>query len=688
MKETLQQQAGAWMQGASADKAAYSASQASPQAGSQVALTTNQADALNEIIRQLDGSAPRRTIALYGPRGSGKTTLISELLESPRPRRTVLQRKVVGFVADAGLLDTRLAPWIQLVNSVLDKLTELAQPTPPMMIADLKTELRELVRLEMRNDEASRVTSELAAAAFAHHWRSAFPRLLLDIVMQMNAALVVALDHVEQLEPVPAAQLLEAARYFLNAAGCTTVLLADENALIAKLDASGSGIDGEYVLNQWASAKLVLHPSPSGRLNRTANPFGSQLLSSTPAVRDVAHDATTATSPANHADVPGPVLATLRNTGQLDAAVNQWRAAMRAVIRRAQDGGPSSNVGGELMAKVVALRYLHTELFDAARFDAALLVGLERRVGNPRLAEVGNEFDRVVAADEKLKSLFKSQPLFGNIETRDLATALRMAFTEDAAGQLGQPATAPALGTADAVSTGAARFSPVALLQRALPNLKQATQRATQQATSGLLRGMPQRQSASDAVSGQMLPALNVAPNAAPDAATRAMPRIAARSMPSDIPNIYVGLATTLSLAAGTFILDRIIKLAMLGAQPAAEGLLRLDASTLMPANINLLNSGAAIAAELLGVALAALIFVFWGRSNKLYAASLGLMLGAFSANLIDRMAYGAVLNYIHVGQLPTFNLAHVALAGGVILMIVAMLSLKPAQEARAAARN
>jgi len=632
-------------------------------------LTTNQADALNEIIRQLDGSAPRRTIALLGPRGSGKTTLISDLLENPRPRRTVLQRKVVGFVADAGLLDTRLAPWIQLVNSVLDKLTELSQPTPPMMIADLKTELRELVRLENRKDEASHITSDLASAAFAHHWRSAFPRLLLDIVMQMNAAMVVALDHVEQLEPALAAQLMEAARYFLNAAGCTTILLADENALVAKLDESGPGVDGELVLNQWASTKLVLHPAPSGRLSRAPESQQTRLVSATAAAQPLRN-----ASQMDHADVPGPVLAMLRSTGQVDAAVSQWRAAMRAVIRRAQDG-QASNVTGELMAKAVALRYLHPELFDAARFDAALLVGLERRVGNARLAEVGNEFDKVVASDEKLKSLFKSQPLFGNVEIRDLATAMRMAFTEEPVGVVdgtSNPASAGALIASAAPSrtttgTGSTLWPD---LKRTATGLLRNLQTATASASSAVSAA------ASSAASSAAMPRTVGAPRSAN--AARALPR----SLPDNVLNIGVALATFVSLAAGTFILDRVAKLIMLGAQPALEGLFRLDVSALIPANLNLLNSGAAVAAELLGVALSILIFLSWGRTNKIYAASLGLMLGAFSANLIDRMAYGAVLNYIHVGQLPTFNFAHAGLALGVVLLIVGMLSLKqPARE-------
>ncbi len=565
-------------------------------------LSSNQTRALEEFIHQLDGNAPRRTVALLGPHGSGKSTLVVELLESQRPRRTTLKRRVIGFVADASLLDTRITPWIQLVNSVLDKLTDLAQPTPPMMIADLKTELRELARLERGNDEASKVTGDLASAAFAHHWRSAFPRLILDIVMQNNATFVVALDHLERIEPVKAMQLMEAARYFLGAPGCTTLLLGDEAALVEHLDKTEAGADGDAMLRKWASARVALKPSAFA--NTTAKP--------TPQAKPTASPITKT----NPTDVPAPVMLLLSATSHTDEAVTQWRAAMRAIMRRAQDGQPI-NMGSELMAKVIALRYHSQALFSSSRMDAGLLVGLERRIGNPRLAEVGNEFDKIVATNENLRALFKSQPSFGSVEVRDLATALRLAFSEEAANSLVLDAPAE-------VGTNARSI---------LPELKRTT--------STILR------------------------NAAASAT---------EAIPSSWMDIGTALATAVSLACGVFIVDRLIKLLMLSAQNALGGLLKMDVNALLPASTNLANSGAALAAELLGIALAALIFVFWGRNNKLHAAALGLIIGGMAANLIDHVAYSAVLNYIHLGQLPAFNLAHVGLLMGGALLIVSMV--------------
>jgi lipoprotein signal peptidase len=572
-------------------------------------LTLNQTRALEEFIQQLDGNAPRRTVALLGPHGSGKSTLIVELLESPRPRRTTLKRRVLGFVADASLLDTRITPWIQLVNSVLDKLTDLAQPTPPMMIADLKTELRELARLENRNDEAAKVTSDLASAAFAHHWRSAFPRLILDIVMQNNATFVVALDHLERIEPVKAMQLMEAAQYFLGAPGCTTLLLADEASLINHLDQSEAGADGAAMLRKWASARVALKSSN----------FGKPITKAIARNEAIASPITkTNTGPT---DVPAPVLQTLSATGHADEAVTHWRAAMRAIMRRAQDGQPIT-MSGELMAKVIALRYQAQALFNSARMDAGLLVGLERRIGNPRMAEVGNEFDTLVAADENLKTLLKSQPMFGSVEVRDLATALRLAFSEEAANSLVMEAAA------EMGNTGTSRST--------LTDLKRTT--------SNILRSVASTATA------------------------------ATEAIPSSWVNIGTAVATAISLACGLFILDRLIKLLMLSAQTALGGLLQLDVNALLPATNDLANSGASIAAEMVGIGLATLIFLFWGRNHKLHSAALGLIIGGMAANLIDHVAYGAVLNYIHLGQLPAFNLAHVGLLMGGALLLVSML--------------
>ena len=116
----------------------------------------------------------------------------------------------------------------------------------------------------------------------------------------------------------------------------------------------------------------------------------------------------------------------------------------------------------------------------------------------------------------------------------------------------------------------------------------------------------------------------------------------------------------------------------MLFRSPILGGLLEL---TPVSRNIaDVMNSGLAIGAELAGVALALLMLIFWGvsraagRGGMLYAVSFGLILGSMLANLLDRVVYGAVLNFIHVGSLPVFNLAHIGLLLGAMALAVSML--------------
>ena len=52
-----------------------------------------------------------------------------------------------------------------------------------------------------------------------------------------------------------------------------------------------------------------------------------------------------------------------------------------------------------------------------------------------------------------------------------------------------------------------------------------------------------------------------------------------------------------------------------------------------------------------------------------MHLVSLGLIIGALASNLFDRIAYGNVLTYAHIANLPGFNLAHIALLAGALLL-------------------
>lgn len=65
-------------------------------------------------------------------------------------------------------------------------------------------------------------------------------------------------------------------------------------------------------------------------------------------------------------------------------------------------------------------------------------------------------------------------------------------------------------------------------------------------------------------------------------------------------------------------------------------------------------------------------------RSHRLVSVALGLILGGAIGNLIDRLRYGMVVDFldVHVGQYhwPAFNVADSAISVGVSLMILDML--------------
>jgi len=622
--------------------------------GTGTTLSANQVQAVEHLVQHLDGTVPRKTLALIGGRGSGKTTLIRDLLESRNVRHTSLHRRVIGTVVDATQLADGLSAWQYLIFAVLERLVDATQPTPPQIILDLHGELRNLVKIDPKNEQAV----QLATAAFAHHFRTAWQSIVLNSVAKANATFVVALDHVDEVSADQATQLMEAAKYFLNAPGCTCVLCADADLLIDKLDRSAPGTDGEAILNSWAAARVELQSSafnlprtvgrsttsttqtPSKAPAAEAQPISKSTSRAIKAEPEVAapsnkqapqpqqHSIKPATTPAavtasaaahmpkptGKIDVPEAVYGMLHtwlqaDGGKINTALTQWRTAMRGIMKRAQEG-QRTGINSEHITKIVAMRQLCPELFDAARFDAAMLVGLERRAGHPKLAEVGNEFDKVIANNAQLKTLFKAQPLFSNLETRDLATALRLCNVDEL--------------VMEGASVGT--DAPAAALPEPM-NVRRTTVREV------------------------------------------ALPQINGRWMPLII--------TVSTVTAGMFVIDRLPKLFIEPGKPALNGLFEL--ATVSRDTASLMNSSLAIGAELISVALALLMLVFWGasratgRGGTLYATSFGLILGAMAANLVDRLAYGAVLNYIHIGNLPVFNLAHIGLLLGAALLAVSM---------------
>lgn len=156
-----------------------------------------------------------------------------------------------------------------------------------------------------------------------------------------------------------------------------------------------------------------------------------------------------------------------------------------------------------------------------------------------------------------------------------------------------------------------------------------------------------------------------------------------------------MGLRAGLFLAILVLFLDQVSKLAILEwvAPPAAgipiTGFLAVVLVWNRGMSFGMLNSGDPMVPWILGgLAVAVAIGLVWwlARAHRwLVIAGLGLVLGGAVGNLIDRLLYGAVVDFVllHAGrwQWPAFNLADSAITLGVLALL--WDSLFGAQESR-----
>lgn len=377
-------------------------------------IGVEQAHAMDEVLALLDAGVQQKFIALFGSRGSA-SVLLTELL-GRQTLRTPAHRRLMSVVLDATRMPSHIEAWQHLIFSVLDKLAESPTATQAV-ISDLRDELNELVQLERRRDESA----SLASAAFAHHFRTAFPGLVSASIASANHLLVVGLDRLDQVDGVFAMDLLEASRYFLTSPDCVTLMAADERTLMEKL--RNVSASAEKLMVTWPSERVAVPErliTFSGKAPLRPN---SRLPEAeTPEPTRSAKKASLGTLPTDSAKVIKDLLSPDQRA--IDLACDEWHRAIAALNKR-NDDGYTTKISGAHVAKLVSLKMLSSRLFDAAKFDATLLSRLERAARSGH-ADMKDELQRVMALNPQLTALFKSAPNFVGVETRDAATAIRL----------------------------------------------------------------------------------------------------------------------------------------------------------------------------------------------------------------------------------------------------------------------
>ena len=115
----------------------------------------------------------------------------------------------------------------------------------------------------------------------------------------------------------------------------------------------------------------------------------------------------------------------------------------------------------------------------------------------------------------------------------------------------------------------------------------------------------------------------------------------------------------------------------------ARSGLERGDTDPILPglSLVNVRNTGVAfgflsdgggaLIAGVTAVALAALLVFFFLHRKRPYAwLPVGLLLGGAVGNLIDRVAEGAVTDFLKIPKWPAFNVADIAITIGVLALL------------------
>jgi len=133
--------------------------------------------------------------------------------------------------------------------------------------------------------------------------------------------------------------------------------------------------------------------------------------------------------------------------------------------------------------------------------------------------------------------------------------------------------------------------------------------------------------------------------------AETSLARLKGLRIPAKLPVLLPMLAL-----AAVFLIDQASKLGVAGSPRAG------------------LAGGLSMGVELLGLALAALMWMGSSESEGLRRTGYALISGGLVSSLFDGVLRGATLTPVRLGALPGFGLAHLALVAGIVIIVVSLL--------------
>lgn len=121
---------------------------------------------------------------------------------------------------------------------------------------------------------------------------------------------------------------------------------------------------------------------------------------------------------------------------------------------------------------------------------------------------------------------------------------------------------------------------------------------------------------------------------------------------------------------------------------PAAEGLVRITHGTNTGTAFGLFPNQTLFLIFASFIAIGFLVYFYraYALPKPVLRFAIGLQLGGAFGNLFDRIAFGAVTDFIHVGWWPIFNIADSSICVGMATLAIVVILSDRAPKAQAAA--